>query len=185
MTSTNSRIASLDVRLFLYWENMPPGRGVLMDEMAVAMNVFDNQAIRSSLTRLRKGRVRNPAEPDSCFRPLPIRWNVRDGKYYDLSNISGEAVLAHVPESVLSGAFSSVLTRVATLESSMGSDGMGRVAYLLDNGELRELLRQIPFEEIWRVQDYLQGISRAKHLLELREASQQLPSGQTAASGEG
>jgi len=180
MTSGTFEIASLDVRLFLYWDNLPPGRGVTMEEMAAAMDVGDYQCIRNSLTRLRKGLVRNPAVHGSYFRPLPVRWNRPDRKYYDFSNISGETVLAQVPHNVLSSAFGDVLTRVATLESSMGSDGMGRVAYLLNSGELRALLAQIPFDEIWRVQDYLQGIARARQLLELQQGDSppQLPSGE-------
>jgi hypothetical protein len=153
-----------------------------MEEMASAMDVIDYQAIRSSLTRLRKGRVRNPASPGDYFRPLPVRWNLRDRKYYDLSRVDGEAVLARVPGDILSSAFKDVLTRVATVESSMGQDGLADAAAkgLLNDEETRELLLQIPFNEIWRVQDYLQGIARARQLLELQPGttSRTLPAGQ-------
>jgi hypothetical protein len=94
--------------------------------------------------------------------------------YYDLSNISPESVMAQIPGSILSGAFSGVLTRVATLEASMGPHGLGAAAtakHLLSDSEMRALLLQIPFDEIWRVQDYLQGIARARQLLELQTSS--------------
>lgn len=170
MTSASARPASRDFRLFSYWVGLPPGRGVTMNEMMEAMDVIDPQAIRSSLTRLRKGRVPDPSRPGTYLRPLPVRWNAPDTLYYDLSNVSGDLVAAQVPGSILSGAFGQLLSRIATLESAMGSDGLVRSAErLLDDDETRMLIQQIPLGEIWGVQDRLLRIARARELLELQQ----------------
>jgi hypothetical protein len=174
-----SRPAPLGVRLYFYWQNLPPGRGVSLMEMVTAMGTTDPQAIRSSLTRLRKGGVPNPASmsaDDRYLAPLPVRWNSRDRKYYDLSRVTGEVIAAQVPGNVMSSAIAQLLTRAATLRGSM--DGFAQSARtLLSDPETTQLLLQIRFEEIWRVQDYLVEIGRARQLLELQRGPT-LPSGE-------
>ena len=136
MTSTydTSRPASLDFRLFSYWAGLPSGRGVTMDEMMEAVDTGDPQTIRSSLTRLRKGQVPDPSQPGYSLRPLPVRWNSTDRRYYDMSSVSREAVANMIPSQVFTGAFAELMSRVETLDSSMGQDGLVRSAqHLLEN----------------------------------------------------
>ena len=188
MTDEDTRPAPLDVRLHLFWRGsltrdrggLPPGRGVAMEEMVSAMSVGDPQVIRASLTRLRQGRVRNPADRGTYLPPLPVRWNSRDRLYYDLGSMTPEAVAAQIPGGVLSGAVGDLLTRVATIRSSVGQDGLADSAdRLLSDADTRELIRQIPREEIWEVQDHLQAISRARELLALSGGVEQaLPAGE-------
>lgn len=173
MTSVSNslRHASVDFRLFSYWVNLPTGRGVTMEEMMEAVNVGDPQIIRSSLTRIRKGQVPDPSNTRSRLRPLPIRWNSQDRRYYDMSNVNREAVEAMIPNQVLSGAFGQLVTRVTTLDSSIGPDGLVRSAqHLLDDVYTRELIRQLPLSTIWQVQETVTRIGQARQLLELRSA---------------
>ena len=171
MNPNTWRPAPLDVRLHLYWRNLPHGHGVTLDEMVSAMDAADGQAIRASLTRLRKGRVPDPSGTTKYLPPLPVRWNSRDRKYYDLSRVTGDIVAQQIPAGVMSGAVAQLLTRVATLHGSIG--GLEESAqHLLSDDETKQLLLQIPFEEIWRVQDYLLEIGRARQLLELQRGSQ-------------
>lgn len=170
-TFNTSRPASLDFRLFSYWVGLPPGRGVTMDEMMDAVDAGDSQTIRSSLTRLRKGQVSDPSQAGYQLRPLPIRWNAQDRRYYDMSNVSREAVAAMIPSQVFTGAFEELMSRVETLDSSMGQDGLVRSAqHLLDDAHTRELIRQLPLPSIWQVHNTVLRIAQARQLLELRSA---------------
>ena len=167
----SSRPASLDFRLFSYWVNLPPGRGVTMGEMMGAVDASDPQIIRSSLTRLRKGQVSDPSHPGSQLRPLPIRWNPANRKYYDVSNVNPEAVAARIPGQIFTGAFGELLSRVTTLDSSMGTDGLVRSAqHLLDDIHTRELIRQLPLSDIWQIHATVLRIAQARQLLELQSA---------------
>jgi len=168
--STSSRPASLDFRLFSYWVNLPSGRAVTMDDMMGAVDASDTQVIRSSLTRLRRGQVSDPSRPGDYLRPLPIRWNPQDRNYYDMSNISRDAISAMIPGQILSGAFEELLTRVSTLDSSINQEGLVRAAHLLDDRHTRDLIAQLPLREIWRVHNTVLGIAQARQLLELQEA---------------
>lgn len=179
LDSTSSRPASLDFRLFSYWANLPSGRAVTMDDMMEAVDASDPQVIRSSLTRLRRGQVPDPSRPGQVpdpsrpgdyLRPLPIRWNPQDRNYYDMSNISRDAVSAMIPGQILSGAFEELLTRVSTLDSSMNQDGLVRAAHLLGDRHIRDLIAQLPLREIWRIHNTVLGIAQARQLLELQEA---------------
>lgn len=164
-----SRPASLDFRLFTYWIGLPSGRGVTMEEMMEAVDTGDAQTIRSSLTRLRKGQVPDPSRAGHRLRPLPIRWNPTDRRYYDMSNVSREAVGNMIPSQVFTGAFSELMSRVETLDSSMGQDGLVRSAQdLLDDAHTRELIAQLPLPMIWRIQNRVVNISQARQLLELQ-----------------
>lgn len=167
----NLRNASLDFRLFQYWVNLPPGRGVRMSEMMEAVDASDPQIIRSSLTRLRKGEVPDPSRPGHPLRALPIRWNSTDKKYYDMSSVNPDVVRAMVPGQIFSGAFGELMSRVATLDSAMGQDGLVRSAQqLLDDVHTRELIRQLPLEDIWRIHATVLSIGQARQLLELESA---------------
>lgn len=164
----NSRRASLDFRLFSYWVNLPSGRGVTMGEMMKAVDASEPQIIRSSLTRLRKGKVSDPSRPGSQLRPLPIRWNPADCEYYDMSKFNQEAVAAQIPGRILSGAFGELVNRVATLDSSMGQDGLVRSAQLLDDTHIRDLIGQLPLDQIWQIHATVLKIAQAKQFLELQ-----------------
>lgn len=171
VTRPNLRNASLDFRLFQYWVGLPPGHGVRMREMMEAVNTSDPQVIRSSLTRLRKGAVPDPSSPGSQLRALPIRWNSTDKKYYDMSSVNQEIVRAMIPSQIFSGAFGELLSRVTTLDSAMGQDGLVRSAeHLLDDVHARELIQQLPLEDIWRIHATVLRISQARQLLELQSA---------------
>lgn len=166
------RNASLDFRLFQYWVGLPSGRGVRMREMMEAVDASDPQIIRSSLTRLRKGEIPDPSRPGSQLRALPIRWNSTDRKYYDMSSVNQETVMSMIPGQIFSGAFGELMSRVATLDSAMGQDGLVRSAaqHLLDDVHTRELIRQLPLEQIWRIHATVLRIGQARQLLELQSA---------------
>ncbi len=171
VTRPDLRNASLDFRLFQYWVGLPPGRGVQMSEMVEAVDASDPQIIRASLTRLRKGQVPDPSRPGRRLRTLPIRWNSTDRKYYDMSSVNQEAVRAMIPNQILSGAFSELLSRVTTLDNAMGQDGLVRSAQnLLDDAHTRELIRQLPLEDIWRIHARVLAIGQARQLLEIQSA---------------
>ena len=168
MTQVGHRPVSLDFRLFSFWIGLPPGTGVTMDEMMAAVGATDPQIIRISLSRLRQGKAADPSVRGGRLRPLPVRWNSSDRKYYDLSNLSPDAVDAQIPGLVLSGAMAQLLTRASTLNSSLGEDGLIRSAdQWLQDKDIRKLLEQVPLAEIWQVQDHLREIARARELLSL------------------
>ncbi len=187
LDSISSRPASLDFRLFSYWANLPSGQAVTMDDMMEVVDASDPQVIRSSLTRLRRGQVPDPSRPGDYLRPLPIRWNSQDRNYYDMSNISRDAVSAMIPGQILSGAFEELLTRVSTLDSSMNQEGLVRAAHLLDDRHTRDLIAQLPLREIWRIHNTVLGIAQARQLLELQEAQSRgsLPESTIDSSQEG
>ena len=163
-----ARATSLPFNLFAYWQSVPPGVGVSMAEMMQALGVTDTQAIRGALTQLRKGEVPDPAERGRVLRPLPIRYNNADHLYYDFSQMSADAVLQQIPGTILTGSFGQLLTRVTTLDSSMGRNGLaGSAQQLLNDEETRALIRQLPFETIWRAHGVVLQIAQARQLLEL------------------
>jgi len=142
-----------------------------MDEMMVAMDVADPQAIRSALTQLRQGRVADPSLPGTFLRRLPVRWNPGNRRYYDLSNTPSEAVAAQIPGSILTGAFAELLNRVSALDSSMGADGLARsAAMLLNDNDVRRLIEQLPLPIIWQVHATVLHIAQARQLLEIQQA---------------
>lgn len=163
-----TRWTSLAFQLFTWWQTVPPGIGVSMDQMLVAMDVADPQSIRQVLTQIRKGRVPDPSMAGAYLRPLPVRHNAADGLYYDLSSVSGDAVAATIPGTILENQFRELFTRVFTLDNSMGTDGLVRSAHeLLDYGDIRRLIAQLPLARVWQVQDLVGQIARARQLLEI------------------
>ena len=164
------RRTSLAFDLFTWWQSVPPGVGATMEEMLVGMDLADPQQIRNVLTQLRKGRVPDPSVRGGYCRSLPIRYNSADLKYYDFSNLSADTVAATIPGAILAEQFDELFTRIFTLESSMGNDGLVRSAQqLVDRPDIRRLIQQLPIEQIWRVQDAVQQIGRARQLLQLEE----------------
>ena len=167
MTLRSHATASLDVRLFFWWDSLPPGRAVTMSEMVTAMGVSDPQAIRNALTRLRKGRGRDPSSKGH-LRPLPVRHNAGDSRYYDLSKVTGDNVAAQIPARILSDQFREILTRALTVQSAMGRGGLAVSAeqYLGDD-DLRKLIGQIKVEEAWQVHGTFLEIAKARDLLDV------------------
>lgn len=183
MTYINGRPASLDFRLYSFWRNLPPGTGVTMEEMQDAMDVDDRQLIRMSLTKLRKGKVRDPSGGGRTLQPLPVRWNPRNRRYYDLSRLTTELVAAQVPDHIMSATFSQLMTRCLTIDSAMGADGFEESAHqLLDDDGIRALIEQLPLPTIWQVQAIVFRIGQARQLLELEERrrDRSLPPGDDA-----
>ena len=162
---------SLASRLHEYWTLAPAGAGVTMRQMMQALGEGEAQAIRSALTALRMGRVRDPAEPSSRLPKLAVRFNPGDRRYYDFAKLNPATIEERVPGTALSKAFQDLFTRVATLNSAMGEDGFLKASELLDlkNPEIRELIRQVPFTDISRVEDTVREIGRARYLLEIEE----------------
>jgi hypothetical protein len=174
------RRTSLAFDLFAFWQTVGPGIGVTMTQMMEATNAADAQAVRQALTQLRKGEVPDPSERGRHLRPLPVRYNSGDGMYYDFSNVSSETVAATIPGAILANRFGELFTRVFTLESSIGPDGLVRSAQnLLDHEDIRRLIAQMPLPRIWQVQDMVDQIARARQLLEIEgRAADALPTGQ-------
>ena len=167
---TPNRPASLDLRLFLWWHALAPGTGVSMDEMLDAMDVYEAQVIRNSLTRLRKGRVRDPSS-DGYLVPKPISFNSATRMYYDLSKVTPETVAAQVPGQILAEHISQLLTRAMTLESALGRHGLALSAsQYLEHDDIRGLIAQLPVETMWNAHDVIQELARARQLLAVEEA---------------
>ena len=170
---TPNRRASLDVRLFFWWDALPPGTAVTMNEMLDAMHVNDAQTIRSSLTRLRKGGVRDPSG-EGHLVPKPIRFDWASHRYYDLSKSTPDTVAAQVPGRILAERMAELLTRALTLESALGSDGLALSAsQYLANDDIKELIRQLPTEAMWNVHGVIQELAKARQLLAIEEATRQ------------
>lgn len=161
---------SLDAQLFFWWDSLPPGRGSTMDEMQSTTGVTDPQIIRNALVRLRRGKVKDPSS-SGRLRPRPIRYNTRDGRYYDLSRVTPELVASQVPGMVLADIVKQLLTRAITLESAMGPDGLALSAeQYLSDPELRELIGQLPIRDAWKVHGVVVHITEARQLLAIEEA---------------
>ncbi len=152
-------------RLFMFWTTVPPGVGVSMDEMMEAVGVSDPQPIRSALTSLRKGTVRDPDDPSAFLPRLPVRHNPNDHLYYDLSRVDGGAIAEMVPGNTLDSEFGYLWTRITNVSSAMGQEGFLTAAELLANPETRELVAQIPIERIYHVGDTVREIERARIML--------------------
>lgn len=166
-------------RLYLFWVAVPPGVGVSMRQMLDSLSEWypkiQVQAVRSALTNLRKGKVRDPNEPGAYLPKLAVRFDHVSRRYYDFGRLDSAALEQMVPESVLNRSFSDLLTRTTTLNSAMGEDGFLKSAELLRDDEIRMVIGQIPFNLIYRVEDTIKEIGRAKRLLELGEIPGELP----------
>jgi hypothetical protein len=139
-----------------------------MGEMMEAMQIDDEQQIRNALVKIRNGRVKDPGRPGSFLRRKPVRYHHPNKKYYDFSRATASVVRDQVPATVLARQFSDVLTRITTLGSAMGSDGLARsVDDLLDDGAIRELILQLPFDRTFEVANLAMQVAQARQLLEL------------------
>ena len=161
---------SLDLRLFFWWDNLPPGRGVTMDDMLEAMGAGDAQTIRISLTRIRQGKVKDPSRRNGFLRPVPIRYNAADRRYYNLEKVTPDLVAQQVPAQVLTSVVSQILNRVLTLDSAIGHGLVLSAQNFLSDDDLRQLLAQLPLEGAWRVHETTLRIAQARQLLALAEA---------------
>jgi hypothetical protein len=175
------RSASLAFELLSWWIRIPPGVAVSMDEMMSEMAVRDEQQIRNALVKIRKGRVADPARAGSFLKRKPIRYHASDGKYYDFSRVTAAVVRGQIPGTVLARKFSELMTRVATLQSAIGSDGLARsVEDLLDDVATRELIAQLPFDRIWDVANLALQVAQARQLLELDRVKRAIADGADA-----
>lgn len=165
-----STTASLDLRLFLWWDGLPPGRGASMREMMREMNASDPQVIRVTLTRIRQGKVRDPSRQGGRLRPLPIRHNPADDLYYNLGKVTPDLVAQQVPGQILTSVVAELLNRVITIENAMGPGLTISADTFLSDQDLRQLLAQLPMEGAWRVHEMTLMIARARQLLALMEA---------------
>jgi hypothetical protein len=87
-----------------------------------------------------------------------------------------EAIAAQIPGAIMSDAFAELLTRARTLDSAMGPDGLVRSAQnLLDDDHTRQLIQQLPMDEIWRVHSTVLQIAQARQLLAIAEARRVAP----------
>ena len=164
-----NRPASLDLRLFLWWDALPPGTGATMAEMQEAMDVDSPQLISNALTRLRRGNLKDPSSDGFLVRK-PIRYDTTTRKYYDLSKITPDKVAAQVPGSILGDQVSQLLTRALTLQSALGTEGLALSAsQYLEHDDIRELLAQLPTEKMWDAHGVLQELAKARHLLMVEE----------------
>lgn len=170
---------SVASRLYLLWTAVAPGVGVSMRQMLDSLSEWyptaRAQAVRSALTNLRKGKVRDPSEHGSYLPKLAVRYSPVDKLYYDFGRLNNTVLEAMVPESALNRSFADLLTRTTTLNSAMGEDGFLKSTELLRDTEIRSIVGQIPFDLIYRVEDTLKEIGRAKRLLELGEIPGELP----------
>ena len=170
---------SLAHDLYMYWTlGVMPGVGVSMGEMMQALDVNDPQQLRSALTRLRKGEVPDPDAPGARLPILSVRYNTADRLYYDLGRLTGDAVERQVPGEIYAEQMAQLLTRAITLNHGIGPRGMVRSADLLANPEIRDLISQFPVEEVYRVEDVVRELGRARHLLALQDGGRpELPDG--------
>jgi hypothetical protein len=162
------RPISIAFELFTWWVSVPPGVGVTMDEMMDQISVGDSQTVRNALVQLRMGRVRDPSRPGQFLRRIPIRYSHAERKYYDFGKVTSSGVDAQIPGGVLANRFGELLTRVATLDSAMGADGLVRSAdQLLDDAGTRSLIAQLPLKRIWDVATLALQVGQARQLLEM------------------
>lgn len=152
--------------LYLYWQTVPNGVGVTLDEMMDAVNAFDGQQIRSALTALRKGEVGDGA--GGRFPRLPVRYSSVHQQYFHLGHLTADAVAAQVPGEVMAREFAQLLTRVMTLGSALGRDGIVNSAALLGEPDIMAMIRQFDVDIVHQVEDQVREIGRARLLLELR-----------------
>ena len=180
---------TFDQQLYFFWDEVLPGTGITMEDMMEALGVQDTQRIRQSLTRIRKGEVRDPSS-NGTLVPKPVRYDSGTKKYYDLSKVNPQLVASQVPGSILSNQISEMLTRAITLSSTVGEDGLALSAeqYLQDD-QIRELILQLPSEKMWQVHDTVLELAKARQLLALQPGPDQgqLPpqGGPTDATGNG
>lgn len=180
---TNFEAASLEVRLFFWWDNLAPGSAVTMQEMMNAMGTTEPQVIRNALVRLRRGLVRDPSSATENLVPRPIRYDQASGRYYDLSKVPPDLVASEIPGRVLTRQISELLHRAFTLEQALGEHGLALSAQqYLQNPDIRHLISQLPTETMWHVVDTVERLARARHLLAIEQATrpQGLPPAESA-----
>ncbi len=173
---TNQQPVSLDVQLYLWWDGLPPGTGVTMQEMLVNLGVNEPQAIRNSLTRIRKGRVRDPSA-DGYLAPKPVRYDSASRSYYDLSKTTPDVVAAQVPGNILAQQITQLLTRAFTLNEALNGLALAADQYL-EYPEIRALIGQLPLETMRLASTTVQELAWARNLLAIEEVKrEQLPPG--------
>lgn len=157
---------TIGLRLHTLFANTAPGVGLTMDEILEGLGERDPQRIRQALVDVRKGKVHNPATREK-LRPLPVVWNSRNKRYYNLAAASSDMVERQIPGQILTRLVNELLTRVLTIGSAMGEDGIVRAAHMLEDRDVRNLLLQVPYNELHRVTQQTLELSNARQLLEI------------------
>lgn len=161
---------SLEQRLFFYWDGVPPGTGVTMEQMLSDLEVYDPQYIRNAFVRIRKGEVTDPTS-NGRLVPKPIRYNSVTRRYYDLSKATPDLVQQQVPGQILAQQVGQLLTRALTLMHSLNENGLALSAQeYLNYDEIRDLLTQLPIDGMWQAENVIRELSRARQLIEIRDA---------------
>jgi hypothetical protein len=158
---------SSDFRLFAYLDRLTPGVGVTMNELMGVADVIEPQTVRNSLTRLRKGEVPDPKVRGARLKPIPVRYNPSDRRYYNLARLSSDSIEAQIPGQILNSRVSDLITRAMTLDSAMGADGLVTATVMLKDSDIRSLLAQLPIRDLQRAQNVVTQLAMARNLIEI------------------
>lgn len=146
--------------LYEFLQRQAPGRGIEIGEMARLLDTSEDR-IRQLLAKIRSGKLSMPhrRDPNSRYPSLSIDYNRKTGLYYNLSNLSPEAVREGVPAEIVNSMIDRLVAQALTLEQTL--DG------LRNNPEAAaQVLSRLSGDKRQEVDNALTGVIAAKRELE-------------------
>lgn len=148
--------------LYDFLKRQPPGRPVMLEEMTDLLDTSPDR-VRQLLALIRRGdlAIQGRRSVDARYPALTINYDQKSHAYYNMSNLSAQAVNAGVPASVVNSLVDNIIKRGAHL---------GEVLEGLEGNEEAEeaLLSQIPTDKLQDVINVLAEITVAQHKIQER-----------------
>lgn len=146
--------------LYDYLRRQPPGRGVTLEEMARLLDTSDDR-VRQLLAKIRAGNLSVPhrRDPNLKMPALSIDYNRKTGLYYNLSNLSAEAVNQGVPAEIVNSMIDRLVAQALTLQQTL--DGLQNTPEAAE-----QVLSQLSGDKRAEVDNALIGVITAKRDLE-------------------
>lgn len=148
--------------LYAFLTRQPAGRPVTLDEMTELLDTSPDR-VRQLLALIRSGDLpfQGKRSVSARYPALTINYDQKTHAYYNMSNLSAQAVVAGVPASVVNSLVDNIIKRGAHLGEVL--EGLG------GNEEAEEaLLSQLPTDKLQDVINVLAEITVAQHKIQER-----------------
>ena len=157
--------------LYDYLKRQPPGKPITLVELTDLLDTSADR-VRQLLAKIRRGdlQLQGRRGPGARYPALTINYDQKTQAYYNMSNLSQQAVQEGIPASVVNSLVDNIIKRGAHLGEVL--EGLG------ENEEAQEeLLSQLPTDKLQDVINVLAEITLAQRKIQERIAQREREQG--------